>query len=101
MNFGAFDGIQIHRLTRIVAYHSDGRRAIRGFAFFYTDGTTKTFGSVEIIGSALKRRTCVEQSIAIDGPNGERIVDVQYTLSKNGLGSLVEGVKVSTIFLHK
>lgn len=78
MNFGGTDGSQLSRLNRIAAFHDDWRGFFLGFAFFYTNGTKKSFGMTDILGSANKRRTCIEQSIALDGPGGERIVRVGF-----------------------
>ncbi|KAM6534062.1 hypothetical protein FALCPG4_006999 [Fusarium falciforme] len=74
MNFGGTDGSRLSRLNPIVALHDDRGGFFRGFAFFYADGSKEAFGTTEILDSANKRWTCIEQSIALDGPGGERIV---------------------------
>ncbi|UPK96170.1 hypothetical protein LCI18_007105 [Fusarium solani-melongenae] len=68
MNFGGIDG----------TLHDDRGGFFRGYAFFYTDGSKQAFEATEILDSATKRRTCIEQSIALDGPGGERIVKLSF-----------------------
>ncbi|KAI8689596.1 F-box domain-containing protein [Fusarium sp. Ph1] len=92
MNFGGTDGSRLSRLNRIVALHDDRGGFFRGIAFFYTDGSKEAFGATEILDSANKRWTCIEQSIALDGPGGERIVKLGFVR----LGKHVQVVKMFT-----
>ncbi|EEU40663.1 uncharacterized protein NECHADRAFT_76034 [Fusarium vanettenii 77-13-4] len=78
MNMGGTDGSRLSRLNRIVALHDDRGGFFRGFAFFYTNGSKESFGMREVLDSASKRWTCIEQSIALDGPGGERIVKLGF-----------------------
>ncbi|RSL49429.1 hypothetical protein CEP54_012455 [Fusarium duplospermum] len=96
MNFGGTDGSRLSRLNRIVAFHDDCGGHFRGFAFFYKDGSGEAFGMKEIINTANKRWTCLEQSIAVDGPGGERIVKLGLMRGKNELGDHPQVIKMYT-----
>lgn len=93
MDFGGAGGTRLGLLTRISAFHDDRRGCVRGFAFFYADGSSINYGTRDVICSATERWTCVEQSAAIDGLRGERIVDVLWDLSEVH----IQGVKVTVI----
>lgn len=94
MNFGGTDGSRLSRLNRVVAFHDDCGGHFRGFAFFYTDGSGDAFGMKEIINTANKRWTCIEQSIALNGPGGERIIKLGLMRGKNDLGDHPQVIKV-------
>ncbi|KAI8723142.1 hypothetical protein NCS52_00169300 [Fusarium sp. LHS14.1] len=97
MNFGGTDGSRLSRLNRIVAFHDDHCGSFRGFAFFYTDGSEEAFGMKEILNTASKRWTCIEQSIALDGPGGERIVKLGLVRGRNtDLGNHPQVIKMYT-----
>ncbi|RSL87389.1 hypothetical protein CEP52_015543 [Fusarium oligoseptatum] len=97
MNFGGTDGSRLSYLNRIVAFHDDRDGLFRGFAFFYTDGSEKAFGMKEIINTARERWTCIEQSIALDGPGGERIVNLGLVGGNNTeLGDHPQVIKMHT-----
>lgn len=95
MNFGGSDGARLSSLSRIVAYHDDLGDCIRGFAFHFVDGTREKYGTTDIMDSAARRWTCVEETVAIDGPGGERIIRLEYGLKNKGLNSYAKCVKVN------
>ncbi|KAF4980918.1 hypothetical protein FDECE_17785 [Fusarium decemcellulare] len=78
MSFGGLEGILLPRLTRIAALHDDRIGCFRGFAFSYADGSSKTFGMATIVGSATDEWSCIEQSFALDGSGGERIISIEF-----------------------
>jgi hypothetical protein len=100
MNFEHHDASKLATLSRIAAFHDDAANCIRGFEFHYTDGRREAFGTTDITNTAAKRWACVEQTVAVDGRGGERIVEVYYEhlyyeLPVKGSISLVSGIKVS------
>lgn len=97
MDFGASDGSRLPLLSRIAAYHDDLGDCIRGFVFHYIDGTSRGYGNTDVMDSIADRWTCAEESAAIDGPGGERIISVGYNLKYQGPESRVKGVKVSPL----
>ncbi|KAK7431652.1 hypothetical protein QQZ08_001871 [Neonectria magnoliae] len=96
MDFGGPSGTQLSFLNRVVAFHDDLRGSFRGFAFFYTDGHKKMFGTREIIDTASKRWTCTEQSIALDGPGGERIMNLKFEREQAARGNSLRVIKMVT-----
>lgn len=92
MQFGGLDGRLLDRLTRIAALHDNLHGSFRGFVFSYSDGTVESFGVQEIVGIKGRRWTCVEQSMAVDGPGGERIVEVGC-----GYGSFEQGNRLQYV----
>ncbi|KAF4979218.1 hypothetical protein FZEAL_4527 [Fusarium zealandicum] len=86
MDFGGPDGTFLSRLERIVAFRDDLSGSLRGFAFFYSDGLTRSFGMRNIIDTKSNQLTCIEQSHAIDGAGGERIValDSSHKTTESG-----------------
>lgn len=94
MNLGGSDGCQVSSLTRVVAYHDDLRDCIRGFAFHFADGSSEMYGITDIASSAADRWTCTEESVAIGGPDGERITSLQYVLPDERSNNRVKCVKV-------
>lgn len=95
MDFGGPDGSRLPALTRIVAYHDNVDIYIKGFAFFYADGTSASYGVTGITITASHRTSCLEQSLAVDGPGGERVVDVRYTEIPPGRKGAGATVRVS------
>ncbi|RSM07201.1 hypothetical protein CDV31_008754, partial [Fusarium ambrosium] len=96
MDFGGADGSRLSRLNRIVAFHDDGGGSFRGFAFFYTDGSEESFGMKDILHTASKRWTCIEQSLALDGPGGERIVKLGMSRDNAGFCKPPQVIKMFT-----
>ncbi|KAF4501066.1 hypothetical protein FAGAP_2728 [Fusarium agapanthi] len=79
MDFGGPGGALISRLNRISALHDETSGHFRGFAFYYIDGHTASFGLRTVINSASERSTCIEQSLCIDGPAGESLSRIPFT----------------------
>lgn len=65
--------------------------------FFYADGLEKSFGvsNVDVINNFKNRWACIEQSIAIDGPGGERIVSLQHDIPEGESSDTLSCVEVS------
>lgn len=81
LDFGFSSESRLGLLVRIVAFHDNSTASIRGFRFFYADGLDKSFGVVSNVIETFKIRwACIEQSIAIDGPGGERVMSLQYDI---------------------
>ncbi|KAJ3529226.1 hypothetical protein NM208_g9858 [Fusarium decemcellulare] len=78
MSFGGLEGILLPRLTRIAALHDDRIGCFRGLSFSYVDGSSKIFGMATIVGSAADHWSCIEQSFALDGSGGERIISIEF-----------------------
>lgn len=95
MDFGGPSGIDLSRLKRIVAYHDDLFASIKGFAFFYADGITKTFGTRDIVKTATSQWTCIEQSYSINGPEGEIIIKIDFQEDEADQDNSLRRIKVS------
>ncbi|KAL5356595.1 hypothetical protein BJX96DRAFT_171757 [Aspergillus floccosus] len=86
IDFGGPQGSLLGLLTRMVVYVSTSPCPITGMVFFYTDGSTRSFG---IRGQS-------EISFYVDGPGGERILEV--IVVDDGIQPGLTGFKVSTNF---
>ncbi|KAI5467642.1 hypothetical protein BGZ63DRAFT_419335 [Mariannaea sp. PMI_226] len=73
MHFGRQDGSYLGLLTRIVARYGGHCQSLRGFTFFYANGTETCYGESHAAYGSTSLR-CVERSYAMDGVNGERII---------------------------
>ncbi|KAF5240617.1 hypothetical protein FANTH_9505 [Fusarium anthophilum] len=98
MDFGGPGGALVSRLNRISALHDETSGHFRGFAFYYIDGHTASFGLRTAIASASKRSTCIEQSICIDGPSGERIVFLEVQTYKAYVSGDIRAIKLRTSY---
>ncbi|KAF5595295.1 uncharacterized protein FSUBG_9195 [Fusarium subglutinans] len=98
MDFGGPGGALVSRLNRISALHDETSGHFRGFAFYYIDGHTASFGLRTVITSASKRSTCIEQSLCIDGPSGERIVSLEVQTSKAYVSGDIRAIKLRTSY---
>ncbi|KAJ3466142.1 hypothetical protein MRS44_006800 [Fusarium solani] len=96
MDFGGADGSRLSLLNRIVAFHDDCHDSLRGFSFFYTDGSEEAFGIRGIVDTASKRWTCIEQSLALNGPGGERIAKLIFEHRHTALGQYLHVIKMLT-----
>lgn len=101
VEFGGPDGARLSSLIRVVAYLDDGSGSIKGFAFHFMDGTRETCGMTHVTESAIERWACTEQSVAIDGPGGERITGLEYILKteRPPRHDRVETIRVSLLWL--
>ncbi|EAU31454.1 predicted protein [Aspergillus terreus NIH2624] len=68
IDFGGLQGSLLGLLTRMVVFVSTSPCPIAGMEFFYTDGSTRSFGM----------RGQSEISFYLDGPGGERISEVIF-----------------------
>lgn len=94
MDFGGPGGALISRLSRITALHDDQHGSFRGFAFSYTDGRTKSYGTRSIINTTSDRSACIEQSFSIDGSGGERIVSLEFAPDASSVTENISAIKV-------
>jgi hypothetical protein len=107
MDFGGSDGSRLSRLIRIVALHNPNFESLRGFRFFYTDGSQLSYPADTAEKAGLEHNfslsTCVEQPVSIDGPGGERVVTVLghnfNSVIFEDEGSRIRGIKVAAHFL--
>lgn len=108
MRFGSSDGSRLSALSHITACFDSTVGFVRGFAFFYTDGSHDSYGETQPVVVFHHFSLCLEQTIAIGGPHGERIVNVEYTAGAHncavpavdlspGLRYRVQDVRVSPI----
>ncbi|KAF5604794.1 hypothetical protein FPCIR_646 [Fusarium pseudocircinatum] len=74
MDFGGPSGSLLPLLTRVTIFYDDINYTIKGFGFYYTDGTEREFGFREVLSNCRLRDTALELSLPIDGPAGERII---------------------------
>ncbi|KAF5674138.1 hypothetical protein FCIRC_7833 [Fusarium circinatum] len=98
MDFGGPGGALVSRLNRISALYDETSGHFRGFAFYYIDGHTASFGLRTVITSASKRSTCIEQSLCIDGPSGERIVSLEVQTYKAYVSGDIRAIKLRTSY---
>jgi hypothetical protein len=84
VGFGGPDGARLSSLTRVAAYLDESSDSIKGFAFHFMDGTREVCGMTHVTQSAIERWACTEQSVAIDGPGGERITGLEYAVKTRG-----------------
>ncbi|KAF5019673.1 hypothetical protein F66182_8302 [Fusarium sp. NRRL 66182] len=96
MNFGGPGGSLLSRLTRITALHDDRYGSFRGFAFSYIDGSRSTFGTRMIRDAAGERWNCIEQSFALDGPGGERIISLESEPDRSCTRDCLEIIRLFT-----
>jgi hypothetical protein len=83
IDFGGLQGSLLGLLTRMVVFVSTSPCPIAGMEFFYTDGSTRSFGM----------RGQSEISFYLDGPGGERISEVIFV--DDGTQPGLTGFKVS------
>ncbi|KAF5684788.1 hypothetical protein FDENT_6591 [Fusarium denticulatum] len=74
MDFGGPSGSLLPLLTRVAIFLDDVNHTVKGFGFYYTDGTEREFGFREVLTDCRHRDTALELSVPIDGPAGERII---------------------------
>lgn len=84
--FGGEDGSRLSSLTRIAGL-LDGAIGLHGLIFAYHDREEVLYGARVSPRCAGPERICVEQSFLIDGPGGERIVEITYS-SRTGSDAL-------------
>ncbi|KAH6696921.1 hypothetical protein F5X68DRAFT_257230 [Plectosphaerella plurivora] len=93
MDFGGDDGNDLANLTRITAYHGE---CLRGFAFFYADGKSRFFDPLNVKIASVQYCTWMEQSFAIDGPGGERIIDAKLLPTMDEFKRMRPNIKMIT-----
>lgn len=84
--FGGKDGLRLDSLTRIAAL-LDGAIGLHGLIFTYDNREEVLYGARVSPRCAGPSRVCVEQSFIIDGPGGERIMELKYS-SRTGSDAL-------------
>jgi hypothetical protein len=84
--FGGKDGSRLSSLSRLTGL-LDGAIGLHGLIFAYEDKTELLYGARVSPRCAGPERICVEQSFLIDGPGGERIVEITYS-SRTGSDAL-------------
>lgn len=84
--FGGEDGSRLSSLSRITGL-LDGAIGLHGLIFTYEDQKEVLYGARVSPRCAGPSRICVEQSFLIDGPGGERIVEITYS-SRTGSDAL-------------
>lgn len=95
VDFGAPDGSRLAALVRIVAIYETRVASLYGLTFVYIDGATRTFlAGRGFADSRPHRGTIVEHSASIDGPGGERIVDIQISQRDKSFKGCVRKLKV-------
>ncbi|KAF4336742.1 hypothetical protein FBEOM_9372 [Fusarium beomiforme] len=78
MDFGGQNGSLLPLLNRIAIFHDEKNTSIKGLGFYYTDGSEREYGFREVVWNTRERWQCVEQSLSINGPAGERITGVGF-----------------------
>jgi hypothetical protein len=78
IDFGGPSGSLLPLLNRIAIFHDDRNASIKGLGFYYTDGTEREFGVRQVLWNTRERWSCIEQSLFINGPAGERITGVGF-----------------------
>lgn len=94
MDFGGHDGVQLCRLTQVVARMTQYPSVFVGMRFVYQDGTTRQFGASDgLFDVASVSDSVLEQVFSIDGPGGEVIdhIDVSYSIDHEEIRKLSVG----------
>ncbi|CAH0035401.1 unnamed protein product [Clonostachys rhizophaga] len=98
MPFGGADGSRLSSLRSITAF-VHGTAGIYGLRFTYSKGEPVMYGNQEFMEPEGGLISCVEQTLLVDGENGERVVQFAPG-GKLGRQNLVENIVAHTNFKH-
>ncbi|CAG9996174.1 unnamed protein product, partial [Clonostachys byssicola] len=96
MPFGCADGSRLSSLRSITAF-VHGTDGIYGLRFTYSTGEPVMYGNREFMKPDGNLFSCVEQTLLVDGKNGERVVQFAPG-GKLGRQNLVENIMARTNF---
>ncbi|CAH0051004.1 unnamed protein product [Clonostachys solani] len=98
MPFGGPDGSRLSSLHSITAF-VHGTAGIYGLRFTYSEGEPVLYGHQEFMEPDGRLVSCVEQTLLVDGENGERVVQFAPG-GKLGRHNFVENIVARTNFNH-
>ncbi|KAI9148891.1 hypothetical protein HJFPF1_10934 [Paramyrothecium foliicola] len=82
VSFGGENGERLASLIRLAVF-MDGAAGFYGISFYYNDGSEVLYGSKTTTHQLGQTVPCVEQSFLIHGPDGERIIGLEYLTAES------------------
>ncbi|VUC30702.1 unnamed protein product [Clonostachys rosea] len=95
--FGGRDGSRLSSLRSITALVF-GTAGVYGLRFTYSEGEPAVYGNREHMGPDGKLSSCVEQTLLIDGQNGERVIQFDLVRERAGRPDLAIHIVARTNF---
>src|SRR3569833_2077924 len=97
--YGGPSGTKLSGLSRVTAI-VDGRTGFLGLAFSYDVGSEDLYGRRTVLDPKGSIRHCVEQSFAINGNEGERIVgfEIRFAMKPQLSNRTIDSIKVGVFF---